>query len=308
LLRRLGAGAEGGVFPFSIQVARRADWTGSRVAVIAHWDPDGVVDAYVLHYAAALRAMGYFVLLSSDRPLRFARRSGLEAASGGELPMEIDAIVYRTCQGYDFTSWKAAFCAFPSLFSAAELLITNDSIFAPVGSLAYVHEAMDSVSCDFWGMVESHDKQPHLQSYYLVLRGAAVRSVAFRRFWDYVGALPNKEQAIACELSFALWLCFHGLRAGAYSPAENQPHPLLNPTHCGWEHLLEVCRAPFIKRDLIFSNPYRISLCHMDIALRNKGYPVHLILDYAARRRQRVLFPTTAGEHSLGTGTKHDDT
>lgn len=268
-----------------VQASRNGDFHGRRVAVIAHWDPDGLIDPYVLHYAKALKAIGLSVILASDRPVR------APGATPDELPEVLDAIVHRTCTGYDFTSWRAALHAFPSLFEADELTLTNDSVFAPVGDLGRVHAAMDALPCDFWGMVQSRDKKSHLQSYYLCFRPTALASMAFSSYWERVGPQTNKERAIAYELNLSLWLAVGGLRLGAFSPWENQPAPMLNPTHCGWDRLIERCGVPLLKRDLVFQNPYQIPLDRMEEILSAQGYPVWLILNYAKRRGLRPLFP-----------------
>lgn len=267
----------------TIQAARRTDWSGEKVAVIAHWDPDGIIDPYVLYYATALQHLGYRTVLASDRPLQLPENTP-------QLPSPLDAVIHRRCPGYDFTSWKAALAILPGLYAAGELLLTNDSIFAPVGDLAAVHEAMAHVPCDFWGLVESQDKRPHLQSYYLVFRPDALLSPAFRLFWEQVGMDTAKECAIGHELNLGLWLAMHGLRPGAFSPAANQFDPQLNPTHCGWDFLLKRCGVPIIKRDLLFRNPYKIDLKDMIDAINGFNYPLELIMNYANRRNVRPNF------------------
>ena len=277
------------IWPYAIvQASRGTEFRGRKVAVIAHWDQDGIIDPYVLHYAEALCKLGYRVVLASDMPVGL--QPGRPITTPEELPQAFDAIVHRTCPGYDFTSWKAVLCALPEIFSASELLLTNDSIFAPIFDLRPMHDVMNALACDFWGLVESQDRKPHLQSYYLVFSPVALTSLAFAQYWDLVGPQNDKQKAISYELNLSLWLARHGLRPGAYSPKENQPAPMLNPTHCNWEFLLEQCHAPFVKRDLIFQNPYLVSLEHMEGVLKSHGYPVDLILAYGARTGQVPYF------------------
>ena len=122
--------------------------------------------------ARHLKQLGKKIILCSAAPL-------------AALPQEtdiFDAIVCRTCAGYDFTSWKAAFEAFPSLYEAAEVTLCNDSVFAPIGSYAPVYQTMASIPCDFWGMSFSHEIMPHMQSFHLVLRKKALQHTAFKHF------------------------------------------------------------------------------------------------------------------------------
>lgn len=148
------------------------DCTNSEAALLAHWDPENIVDPYVLHMAHHLKQLGKKVILCSAAPLT-------------TLPQEtdiFDAIVCRTCAGYDFTSWKAAFEAFPSLYDAKEVTLCSDRVFAPIGSYAPVYQTMASIPCDFWGMTFSHEIMPHMQSFHLVLRKRALQHPAFKNF------------------------------------------------------------------------------------------------------------------------------
>jgi hypothetical protein len=245
------------------------DFSGQRVAVVAHWDTYGRLDPYVAHYLRHLRDLGWRTVLASATPLDLDPEEGPGA----------DAVVYRSCPGYDFTSWKAAFHCLPSLFRARELVLTNDSIFAPVGSLASVHEIMDRVSCDFWGMVESHEVQPHLQSYYLVFRPKTLRHKAFTTFWEGVSVSPRREEAIRHEITLSLWLAMHGLVPGAYVTAAVPPLHELNPTHDMWRQIIRL-GAPFIKRDLLRVNRDGVDLSDWPEVVSSAGYPVGLISDY----------------------------
>ena len=69
------------------------DFSNEEVVLLAHWDPENIVDPYVLHMAHHLKQLGKKVILCSAAPLT-------------TLPQEtdiFDAIVCRTCAGYDFT-------------------------------------------------------------------------------------------------------------------------------------------------------------------------------------------------------------
>ena len=81
-----------------------------------------------------MRELGYLTVFST----------GSELAAPPDSPW-VSAVVARHCPGYDFTSWKAAFTCFPSLYRAREVVLTNDSVFAPFGSFGPVHEAMAAV-------------------------------------------------------------------------------------------------------------------------------------------------------------------
>lgn len=267
--------------PCRVQYSSHNDWTGQKAALLAHWDENAHIAPYVAYYAAGLQALGYRTVLASDRALHLTPDS----------LQHIDAVVCRTCPGYDFTSWRAAFSAIPTLYDADELLVTNDSLFAPVGDLQPLMRSMDNVPCDFWGVLESHAVAPHLQSYWLVFRKTAIRHPAFRMFWNTVPASSAKGSAVNQEMRLARWLLNHGLRGGARFAQSLFTPSSLNPSHYAWDSLLQSGFFPFIKRELIFDNPYALSLKKLRAALADFKYPSNFIEEYAKSRKIATFCP-----------------
>ncbi len=215
---------------------------GKKVVLLAHWDPDDRIDPYVQYLAKSLKSTGWKVILSSaSKPCEQSLEQWHDWA---------DAIVYRTCQGYDFTSWKAALELFPSLYEASELVLTNDSYFGPFGSFEPMHVTMDSIACDFWGITENRELQPHLQSYYLVLRASALQHEAFKMFMERVPLSADRSTAILFEINISLWLASHGLQPAAFIPASDDRALHVNPVLHYWQQVFER-GAPLIKRDLL---------------------------------------------------------
>lgn len=257
---RLGANAR-------VLSAPAASFAGSRVALLAQWAEDGNVAPYVRHYIRSLKAEGWRVVLAC----------GNEPTLPPSLVRECDAIVCRNCPGYDFTSWKAALEVFPSLWEAEELLLTNDSIFAPIGPLGPVHTAMQGVACDFWGMVGSKEFLTHLQSYYLVFRGRALRHPAFAAFWDAVGGGDKADAVLNREVVLTAWLAWNGLVPGAYAPPGLLLDTDINPAHYFWRELCCLCHVPFIKRDLLRDCRFHPHLNGWEDFVRRSGYDLRLI-------------------------------
>ena len=233
-----------------------------------------------------LKQLGKKVILCSAAPL-------------AALPQEtdiFDAIVCRTCAGYDFTSWKAAFEAFPSLYDAKEVTLCNDSVFAPIGSYAPVYQTMASISCDFWGMTFSYEVMPHMQSFYLVLRKKALQHPAFKKFILAVAADNNRDIAVGYEVRFSLWLELHGLHAGCYRPYNLYTKIAANPTF-RWEKILRE-GIPLLKREL-FKAPKRISvLSAWQGEVEKYYYPAELIRDYFQRIGLNISSALCPGKRS----------
>jgi hypothetical protein len=262
-------------FRIDVNIIRQEvkDFSGSRSALIAHWDPQKIIDPYVSYYAQELKKIGYFVVLCSAN-----------AVLGESAEAEcFDAIVHRRNEGYDFASWKAAFEAFPSLFEANEILLTNDSIFGPIGDISVLYESMRPIECDFWGITGSEElRRLHLQSYFLVLYKKTVSHPVFIEFLESVGYSNKYEDSVAYEVAFTGILASKGLRCAARFSPDAFITKNINPTIIAWKHLLNTGSFPFVKRRLL--NAY-LSTFVSDFLpqLSAKGYPTDLIFNYAKR-------------------------
>lgn len=255
---------------------KRTSFAGERVALVAHWDPDNRVDPYVLYYLAALRRLGYATALVTACP-------GLRHTDSlGEC---CDAFVVRHCEGYDFTSWKGALEALPGVARAQGLVLTNDSVFGPVNPLERIHAAMDRLECDYWGLLESEDRLPHLQSFYLVFRSSALMHPSFHAFWSKVDTNPDKEHVIsAYELVLAASLSQQGLCGAACLPAACLPKTWI-PGHNYpyWRQLIRYAGYPFVKRDILAGKYSWLNIQGWERELERLGYPSTLITGYFAR-------------------------
>ncbi len=240
-------------------------------AVVAHWDPQGIVDPYVRHMCRQFKTLGWNVVLISGGPIR------CEAT-----PDWADVVLERTCAGYDFTSWKAALAQLPGLFFCRELVLCNDSVFGGLGSYARLHETMAALACDFWGITESHEIMPHLQSYYLVFRATALRHPAFAAFFDGVPLSNAREDAIRCETRLALCLALHGLQPAAFFPLAKTMDASVNPSCELWKAML-LAGAPVLKRELLYKNERRVDLSGWLEVARETGYPVEYSIAYCNR-------------------------
>lgn len=240
--------------------------------VMAHWDAEGRVSAYVQHMGRHFHSLGWKVVLTSAAPV--TEKDLQETLSWA------DAVVWRTCPGYDTTSWKAALHHFPSLYRAKELILNNDSVFGAIGSYAPMHTTMDDVPCDFWGITESREITPHLQSYHLVFRRGALSHPAFAAFFDRVSLSNDRDTAIVFETRLALWLASRGLRAGAFVPMAKELADHVNPITNQWKAMIEA-GVPLIKRELVMKNQRNADLTGWQQMLEARGYPLDLILSYA---------------------------
>lgn len=248
------------------------DFSQQQVVLVAHWDPEGIVDPYVKHLCSHFKKLGKMVVLCSANTLHGRVFS----------PEWADAIVCRKCPGYDFTSWKVAIEAFPSLFSSEELTLCNDSVFAPIGSYAPVYDAMASVECDFWGMTSSRQVMPHLQSFHLVFKKRALSHSAVRQFFSSVVCHPDRSVAIGFELRLGLWLELYGLQPAAFIPFILRKRRNTNPSIHLWKQLLD-WGCPIFKREQLTKGGTLARLYDWWTTVQKQGYPVEYIAAYYYR-------------------------
>jgi len=282
-------GAEEPVFDSGHEIAasvsfKNSGFQGRRVAVMAHFDPDGLFDPYLSPYLRHLREIGFHLVVASADKVVF----------DGETKGLLSACITRSEAGYDFTSWRAAFQCCPDLFEAEELVLCNDSVLAPLNSFQPIHEMMDSRNFDFWGLCESREKTPHIQSYYLVFKRRAIASPQFREFFSSV-ASRDRAEAIKAELGLAWFLARGGLNPGAYISAACLPVAEVSPIDYYWPVLIGRFGFPCLKRNLVLGHAPWLRINGWRQVLKEKNYPVKLVDDYQARvgERLRARFKAT---------------
>lgn len=162
-----------------------------RIALFAHYDRDGIIDDYVIYYLRALTRVADRILFVSDSDLRDGEAKKLDGFA--EL-----AFAGRHGE-YDFGSWKRAFQVLNyDLTGWDELILANDSCYAPIYPFEGVFERMDRADCDFWSPhnTKINDKFDHLSSYFLVLRRPILEDEDFLRFWECVEPQPDVDAVV----------------------------------------------------------------------------------------------------------------
>ncbi|MDR2461321.1 MAG: rhamnan synthesis F family protein [Deltaproteobacteria bacterium] len=264
-----------------IQYCDIKNFTNARIALVAHFDPQRIVDPYVIYYATHLKSRGYSLILCSAN----------EVILDNDTPNIFEAVLYRKNEGYDFSSWKAAFTALPSLFEANEILFTNDSVFGPIGDINNLFIATKPIKCDFWGVAESLTPRPYLHSYFIVLFKNAIKHEAFRTFLSSISDSGVRLDAIHYEAVLTQWLISHNLTGAARIPASILNKDAIEPAFYYVTELLQTGQYPFIKRRMLFKNPFTILLKGLQPLLEQYEYPTKFILDYAKRLKLKPVIP-----------------
>lgn len=251
------------------------------VAVMAHYDPDGLFSAHARRNAAALLEVCDRVLLVTTAVLTAEAR--VQVPAGVEL-------VERENEGYDFYSWKTGIESL-DLGGVDRLITCNDSYVGPVVPYGTIVGAMAGVGVDFWGITRTDRREPHIQSYFVAYRRWVLRSAAFARFWTSMVPVSDRLRVIKeYELGLSRSLRAAGFGMGSYfteTPADkllarrrhvwwaanavrNQPRDkrvlaarkmpfeLWNPMAALADRVLPDGRLPVVKLDTLRYDPYRL--------------------------------------------------
>lgn len=250
--------------------------SGRKLVCFAHYDPQGIIDSSVVSYVKALAAEGFTLVFISTA-------QGLKKDAVQDILPYSARILLRQNFGLDFASWDAALKRYPDIYQAESLLLVNDSAWL-TGSLAPVFAQMSDVPCDFWGMLESHERRPHLQSNFLYFRKSALSHPAFHRFWKSFRPVREKNLVIRrYESTLTLRLALAGLRAGAFVPAHWLPDKgRKNPSLSHALELLPLLGVPLLKRQLLRDNPVGVDLFQWEATVQEPLY-VEGIRSHAAR-------------------------
>ena len=239
-----------------------------RAILLAHFDPDGIVDDYVVDALRRYRTVAErLVMVSASAATPPDRVRGL-----------VDSFISRVNVGYDFCSWREGIESLGSLEGIDELICVNDSVYGPTCDLAPVLNDPRVAAADAWGMclstqgvaTQDHAPTAHLQSWFVAMRGPVIRSGAFREFWGSVGPLPTKADVIdRYEVGLSEHLTEAGFRIAGIHDARTAP-PI------SWEELAPMVSVMSPRRSLrLLRRARRGSHRHNPAELR----PVRLLLD-----------------------------
>jgi lipopolysaccharide biosynthesis protein len=222
--------------------------------LFAHFDKDGKIADHVLRYLGEIKRLGFSVVFISS-----ARIGGPELE---RLRGCCDDIMLRDNAGLDFGSWADGFAKHRHGIGG-RLLLANDSVYGPIGSLAAALDRLTGAPADFYGMVESLEPIPHLQSWFLLFEPQVVASDAFAALLSQPFSAMTKKQIIRNgEIALSRRLLAAGFRYEALF--RNERSKLMNPRYAAnpmlifWRELLVDEAVPFLKIELLRDNPIRV--------------------------------------------------
>lgn len=243
-----------------------------KLCVFSHFDRDGRVDDYVIHYVAQLSRLGFGIIFVSTA-------GQLDDEGVSRLQPLCRTIVVRDNVGYDFGSWKVGLELAGHLDGIETLVLANDSVYGPVHDLAPIFKTMQGRNLDFWSITDSWELRYHLQSYFMVFGKAAHQNPIFQNFWKRLPAFCFKRVLIwHCEVGLSQALMKADLAIGAfceYSQMRSEHRATVletedrsytagpsNSTLSLWNLLHSKYHCPFLKVGLLRDNPNNLTDLH----------------------------------------------
>lgn len=267
-------------------VAPRPEATS--VALYVHYAASGQVSEMVRQQLAGLAGAGFaivFITMAETVP-----EADWQAAR-----QHCALVAQRRNFGRDFGAWQELAAEARQRWpGATELLLANDSVLGPILPLPPVLDALRSGGAGLFGLTESIQGGPHLQSYFLLARGPAAVADLFGFLRDMRMSHSKWLVVQRGELRLARWMRDRGHRVAALfgyrrlvaaalaAPEERArlaaSHPALreleswlpdarealllaqplNPNHHFWHALVGQLGYPFLKTELVRRNPGRL--------------------------------------------------
>lgn len=276
-----------------------------RVILYQFFDPQGIVDDFVLHTLRGFRDHADHIFVVSN--------SALDAHERGRLDEVADRVWERENTGYDVWAFKEALELLGPgrLAEYDELLLTNCSYYGPVVSFDDVFARADAdTDVDFWGLTEHAEMEPHpwlpeeprmpahIQSHWIAVRRTMFDSEEFREFWADMPPTPTYLEAVSLyEARFTQHFLDAGYRARVLFPQADFPsqHPIMdNPT------LMLRAGCPMVKRRALFRDSLYLEgrgVIGREVVslMEEAGYPVDLLYANLARTGQPRAVATNLG-------------
>ena len=169
----------------------------------------------------------------------------------GDMPPNI-TVLRRRNLGYDFGSWAAALDRYPTIASADQVLLVNDSMAGPFVPIDHLFNMFDETGADVWGLTDSSQLGTHhLQSYCMGFKHGCLQEPPLAKFWHDICIEPTRDDIIhRYEIGLSKLLHREHFSVDAAFRHAQVVRGGDNPTIHGWRQLLDL-GLPFVKRQLL---------------------------------------------------------
>ena len=279
-----------------------------RLSLFSFYDPQGIVDDYVIYFLKELGKYSKTILFYSNGPLTKQSESALKDC--------VAEIIIRPNVGYDVLAYKEGLenIHFDQQHLYDEVLMVNHTCYGPLYPFAELFDAMEKRHCDFWGISAHQEMIPnpftgvdrlpyHLNSYFIAVRHPLLSSPEFREYWSHIKAQDSYASAIlGHEAVFTEHFTKLGYGCDTYLDGRKYD------TH--YPALLDIPetlrdRNPLLKRRAFFEDPRNLERHAADLPLalqivrETSDYDLSLIWRNVARTAQLRYLNTNAALTSV---------
>lgn len=202
----------------------------ARLGIFVFFDPQGIVDDYILYMLKALRPHFSKLVTISNTTLDNCGKERLLCWS--------DALFIRENSGLDAAAFKAglvSYCGWNEVEKYDEVVLFNDTFFGPIHSFDDMFEKMSERDVDFWGMSASYRGPDgwnkvkygylpdHIQTFFVAFRKGMVCTEAFHDYWNNYDDTLNDFVSVVTQHEVVMTKHFQdlGFRWSIYANTEH---------------------------------------------------------------------------------------
>lgn len=190
----------------------------TRLGLFVFFDPQGIVDDYVLHLLEALRPHFTKLVVISNGELGGTAQSRLNRYA--------DSLFTRENRGLDAAAYKAglvSFCGWEEAERYDEVVLINDTFYGPIHSFTDMFAEMSDRELDFWGISAGYHAMDgwhqvkygyvpdHIQTFFVAFRKNMVCSAAFHEYWERYDDSANDFISVVSQNEVVLTRHFQDL-------------------------------------------------------------------------------------------------
>ncbi len=184
-----------------------------------------------------------------------------------------------------------------------ELILTNDTYFAPIIPFDDMFNSMDREPCDYWGITRHPEGcsdglgsyEEHIQSFFFCFKSVVLHDKRFLEFWKtYRYTMDKNQTIIGFELGMNRFMNSLGYKGKAYMDLTITMDGIMrhdNPYLCSAYELIKDGRVPIIKKTNFYGRNrwYVNTLRAMKYIEENCEYDTSLIWDYVDEYQKKGL-------------------
>ncbi|MBS7804514.1 hypothetical protein KIH24_07995 [Rhizobiales bacterium TNE-4] len=228
--------------------------SSKNLCLFAHFDKHNIIDEYVLRYLQSIKDNDFDIILIST--------AKLDPVEIGKCTDICRGVIVRNNLGLDFASWAEGYKRFGSDYHDGYLLLSNDSVYGPIGDLGPIIQHLRLKRVPLAGLVESIQSGRHLQSWFLLLSPEGHHSDAFKQIISQNFSKMEKKEIIAKgEIQLTDAMRSFGLEIASIFTIDKATNSMIgnfNPMHSAWFQIINDFKIPFLKVELLRDNPLGI--------------------------------------------------